>query len=754
MELLENVVINTVENSDNFPDITICKNHECKAIIPKVANYSFCSKCGTGQCTSCGCFSDQLHLNLSCEEYLEKKKTMGDFLQQLYSKAEEFVQEQWNIQPTLAKPFIRNPYLPLGAPVVQKFAKVVKKHGGFACIDKVVFAWHGTKHRAVEPIAYEGFNPGFRRGQLHGPGEYFGQSQNPAVSVGYSDGCRYMFVAAVLPFDGVFSTHGDYCYVVNNPVDFESTYCLPVLILEMQNNVPHQPVSFKQLTPTPVDFENFSVAGNVQSNTRLTSVAQWYWKDDSGFKPYKEEMSRRIESQYGKYQENQAGSSFVATEIVRLNDDKPQSYTIDFSSKQQTNNRTNYTRAIKRELVSVSLDSRGVWYFKENSSWIRYDRLCQEQIEQAFSNYINGTSSSVVSLSFPGRPETYLLDFSHATQTNTTSGSKRSIKRDDKDEAVDDAMFSFKIDSLNGKSKQDLIKMIDGQLSTMIVKASNVSAVSDSDFDLSFDNDESTFVLTLDSSLSSISPILFSVVYRCLKSQGVSVSVKEDDANDAVSNLRLRNLLSGIIPTKMDRDGVMQYLAYILVWNCNSTIYGGYVRDFIVRNWKANDIDVMVSSDNSWDETIEKFKSELKLSNFNPVFRDLPRKNNICKSVEVGIGNYKVQVDFTTPGGSRQFENAAPPYVEADVSNLIVNKFGLGFKEPGAQQDRGISMKTTIEHANNQEFVFFYDLNRYPALKYRLKRFRSRGFVCLSKLPDNCLDIFGALPSPFYRPLN
>ncbi|KAL0228994.1 hypothetical protein GEMRC1_013614 [Eukaryota sp. GEM-RC1] len=180
MELLEKVVIKSVENSDNFPDVSVCKNHECKAIIPKFGFYSFCSKCATGQCSFCGCFSDHLHLYLSCEEYLEKKKSLGDFLDQLYDKAEQFVQQHWNIKPSIVLPFIRNPYLPLGAPAVQKFAKVVRKNGGIACIDKVVFAWHGTNHADVEPIAYEGFIPGFRRGQAFGPGEYFGQGQNPS----------------------------------------------------------------------------------------------------------------------------------------------------------------------------------------------------------------------------------------------------------------------------------------------------------------------------------------------------------------------------------------------------------------------------------------------------------------------------------------------------------------------------------------------------------------------------------------------
>ncbi|KAL0233379.1 hypothetical protein GEMRC1_012124 [Eukaryota sp. GEM-RC1] len=686
MMLLENVVINSVENSDHFPDITICKNHECKAIIPKVSSYSFCSKCGTGQCTSCGCYSDHLHLNLSCEEYLECKKSMGDFLQQLYSKAEEFVQEQWNIQPTLVQPYLRNPYLPLGAPVVQKFAKVVKKHGGIACIDKVVFAWHGTKQPAVEPIAYEGFNPGFRRGQAQGPGEYFGHSQNPSVSVGYSSNCRYMFVAAILPFDGVFSSHSNVCFVVNNPIDFESTYCLPVLILEMQNSIPHEPVLFRELTPTPFEFENLSVSSTPQSRSIIPSVAQWYWQDDSGFKPYSDEMSRQIESQYGKYQINLAGPSFVS-ETVSLNDDQPQSYTIDFDSNQQINNNSGDTRAIKRELVSVSLDSRGVWYFKENSSWIRYDELCQEQVEQAFSNYINGTSA-VVSLTFPGRPETYLLDFSQGTQTNTTSGVVSSIKRDVKEDVGDGTTFNFKVDNQNDQSEDgqnQLLKLIEGQLSEMIVKTSNDS---ESDFVLIFDTNESTFILTLGPSLSSISPILFSVVYRCLKSQGVSVFVTEDEANDGISNLRLRNLLSGIIPTKMDRDGVMQYLAYILVWNCNCTIFGAYVRDFLVRNWKANGIDVIVSSTQSLDDTIGNFKNELQFSNFNPVFRDLPMNNNICKSIDVSIGNYQIQVEFTTADGLRQLDNSAPPYVEADVSNLILNKSGLGFKEPGVQEEK------------------------------------------------------------------
>ncbi|KAL0229588.1 hypothetical protein GEMRC1_014205 [Eukaryota sp. GEM-RC1] len=511
----------------------------------------------------------------------------------------------------------------------------------------------------------------------------------------------------------------------------------------MENNIPHEPLSFRELTPTPIDFE---------SDIKLTSSVQWYWQDDSGFKPYSKEMSRQIESQYSKFQENQAESSFVVSEIVRSNNDLPQSYTIDFVSNEQINN-TNSKVTIKRELVSVTLNNQGVWYFKENSSWTRYDILCQVQIEQAFSNYIKGISSSVISLTFPGHPETYLLDFSQGTQTSTTSGCVRSTKREEGDEVSEVPTFHFKIDSLTEKSDQELLKGINSRLLEMIIKENNVSTASESDFDLSFDKAKSTFILTLDPSLSTISSILFSVVFQSLKSQGLSVSVQEDKANDGISNRRLRNLLSGIVPTKMNRDGVMQYLAHKLIWNCNWTIYGGYVRDFIIRNWRANDIDVVVSSTQSFDTIIEDFKRELRLSNFNPVFRDLPRDNDLCKSIEINIGIYQIQVDFTFPGTSRQFDNSAPPYVEADVSNFIVNKTGLGFKEPEVQEEKGISLKTAIEHAINQEFVFFYNLNQYPALKYRLKKISSRGFVCLSKVPDHCLDLFGDLPSPFYRPL-
>jgi hypothetical protein len=111
------------------------------------------------------------------------------------------------------------------------------------------FAWHGTSEAAVPLICDQGFDPKLRRGQAMGIGEYFGGVAS--VSNGYSQGkgCYRMIVAYILNVPGVTSaghgtpwTPGSQFIVVNNPLDFQSSFCLPLLVVTY--NTPYTPIAF------------------------------------------------------------------------------------------------------------------------------------------------------------------------------------------------------------------------------------------------------------------------------------------------------------------------------------------------------------------------------------------------------------------------------------------------------------------------------------------------------------------------------
>ena len=56
--------------------------------------------------------------------------------------------------------------------------------------------FHGTPEENIRGICNNGFDPGRRKGQAYGPGEYF--ATTPDISMGYSGGCKKMLVCELL----------------------------------------------------------------------------------------------------------------------------------------------------------------------------------------------------------------------------------------------------------------------------------------------------------------------------------------------------------------------------------------------------------------------------------------------------------------------------------------------------------------------------------------------------------------------------
>ncbi|KAL0212295.1 hypothetical protein RCL1_005921 [Eukaryota sp. TZLM3-RCL] len=156
LDLLKKIVSSVIISFPRlYPTVTSCSNFDCRSIMTRVKGYCFCKECGRGQCHQCGAVNDVCHVGKTCEQYEHLKETSSNHLETLFIKAEQFVQDLWNISPTLTHQ-MRNPNLLEGCPAIQRFSKVVLKHG-IACLEQVKFAWHGTKYNAVSSIAYDGF---------------------------------------------------------------------------------------------------------------------------------------------------------------------------------------------------------------------------------------------------------------------------------------------------------------------------------------------------------------------------------------------------------------------------------------------------------------------------------------------------------------------------------------------------------------------------------------------------------------------
>ena len=182
------------------------------------------------------------------------------------------------------------------------------------------------------------------------------------------------------------------------------------------------------------DFTGLKVtvdAKDLSLSLKYEAPYRWHWTDDmSMLQPYTDEVNSLIESYHDAMLHRGGPHRVLTPEIIRYVDDKPQRYYIDFDQNLQINALTKYQRKISRVQIDVSVSCDGRWYLlNEKNAWTRYETLIEGKIESAFINYTKRGGSSKLSISFPGRPEQYEIDFVEGTQRNTVSGTKRSIKR-------------------------------------------------------------------------------------------------------------------------------------------------------------------------------------------------------------------------------------------------------------------------------------------------------------------------------------
>ncbi|ELP92517.1 hypothetical protein EIN_275960 [Entamoeba invadens IP1] len=90
---------------------------------------------------------------------------------------------------------------------------------------------------AINGICMEGFDTKWRCEQALGVGEYF--VADPSISISYFQGDSHLILAYVLrPSDKSLFIEQSMCYVVNNPLNGEYSYCLPILAITFGNGHP------------------------------------------------------------------------------------------------------------------------------------------------------------------------------------------------------------------------------------------------------------------------------------------------------------------------------------------------------------------------------------------------------------------------------------------------------------------------------------------------------------------------------------
>lgn len=429
----------------NHP-LAFCPQNNCTALLLRSMEYGQCKSCQSSVCVKCKVVDNPMHNGKNCNDFKKaiKFQKQEKCFESIFRTAKAFVDSNWSC--SLGEPLSidENPGIEQRCPAMIKYCNALSNMGWSSQSEaNTLFAWHGTSSdEAIVSICHYGFDPARRSGQAYGTGEYFGQT--PDVSRGYARGTSRLIVALLLRGQQT-TTHGNFCYVVNNPTDWKMSFCLPVLVVTYGANKCQLPFitdfPLQKLPHHLFRSEDFpeeensedqgrSVQCELTERSNWISPYRWHWKTDSGdFQPYTDEINGLIEKAHDSFQSGIGPGEYETPPLIRFVDDRPQSYRINFKNMTQINTTSGYIREVSRKEVRIQTNGRTTWQYSDGIVWNSYDSLTQGQIESSFQNYMNKCGPSRLDLYFPGRPEMYELSFAQGHQINKQTGAVRYIRR-------------------------------------------------------------------------------------------------------------------------------------------------------------------------------------------------------------------------------------------------------------------------------------------------------------------------------------
>jgi len=767
------VVRAMIKATPNYP-LALCKRAECGGLMNRNAGYSACPTCGVAQCPECMVEEDSRHAGNTCREHRRLVRAEGQLqLDALLQKAKDFVKAEWKSGQILR--IEENPGLKNGCPAMHRFCAGLQQKGGLAALQSHFFAWHGTSEPSVPPICHHGFDPNKRSGQACGPGEYFGY--NSQVSHGYCRGGSKMLVALLLRVEEL-TTRENFCYVVNNPKDWSVAYCVPFLVISFGTDTGTTP--FISSAPVPLPFnmaslndddddddddEDGSVKIEGQKATSLMRYTysmpfRWHWMADSGkFEPYNDAINSLLETSYTYFKSGNAHGVFTTPPIVRYIDDLPQSYQIDFIANTQTNLKTGYVRKIRRDALDVAHNEDITWEVHA-SDWRPLETLVQQSVEKSFRAYIDGRGPGVVQTQYPGRPEFYSLDFINGTQTNLLSKTTRAIRRNVTSEiSASTVVFSLPAAAASNLSilaSKDNLSNLNNKLCKIVQRAAGENCKW-SVPSVHVDVQQRTVTLAVRGVAATIAGILAGEIqaniHKCLRSTSIRLQLNGPGVSSTLSNPRLMTLTSSLSPLLgRTRNDAMLFLAHTMVWVVGCSIYGGFVRDWVIRGESANDIDTLLCR--SGEPEVERVKDLLlRTISMHPIELVSSRRKGAayCLQFSGPWSGEPIDIHLIDPNLPRP-----PPKVDCDAGNLCITRNGLGKKEERAGGNQ-LPLIKCVEHCLKKKFVFFYNIpDQHQMAMPRLKMYFSRGWKCLSTIPEpyassNELQTYKSLQTPMNK---
>ena len=239
--------------------------------------------------------------------------------------------------------------------------------------------------------------------------------------------------------------------------------------------------------------------------------------------------------------------------------------------------------------------------------------------------------------------------------------------------------------------------------------------------------------------MSAVLALLQSGVVSLLKIDEAvprAVTLKRASGTHAIENLTKISMRSVPVWDSADKRGsAMLLLAHTAVWTARCCVYGGFIRDFIVRGERANDVDVgyrdgPVGRDRLKTAVLAQV-GKLGLS-YNV------RDKGMAYAIKVsGSGMEAFDIDLVDLTKVQQV--ASSPGVDSDVGNLVLeltddSSGGLPLKLK-INKPHLATLAVSLEHCRAKKFLFYYE-GGGNGDAIRLSKYLSRGWTCLNTLPE------------------
>ncbi|KAL0213739.1 hypothetical protein P9112_005923 [Eukaryota sp. TZLM1-RC] len=294
----------------------------------------------------------------------------------------------------------------------------------------------------------------------------------------------------------------------------------------------------------------------------------------------------------------------------------------------------------------------------------------------------------------------------------------------------------------NGKDKDDLLKRINGIVSTATSDPQSAT--------LKIDSKRKFIRVTVpkipNEFISVIIGIVQSQLATCSDASFVAdipdnMTTSPTVSNHLNSNPRLVKLVASIVPTfnsSVSRDDYALLIAHRAIWVLGAQLYGGFVRDYVIRNQSANDIDCLLAPTQNVDNCIRLLTTDL---NGFGISAGAPYQKGAAFCVPFQTPSGIVEVDLVVAGSIK----TVSPGVDCDCNNLLVDQNGLSLKVNGAGGQL-CNLANCVRHANEQKFVFLYPFTNQTMSMCirRLSKMFNKNFICVSKLPPSIVTQFSS----------